>query len=212
MLPPVWQLFNACSTSSLDSPSLPPLQQHPESFQQFSSTLSPPSHPQRSSISPFPSPFQGVTACDTPPLLWTPHNANQPPPVSPQSIPQIFASPESPYIHSDLHLPSTQSVAVYPTIALKNQSKPRIEIPKKRTYNIRKKGGPIAENLHCKLCDVKFSRKYDLTRHNQSLHPSSVDECIHECHICGKWFSRPDALMRHVRVSCTASCDKRIRM
>jgi uncharacterized Zn-finger protein len=52
-----------------------------------------------------------------------------------------------------------------------------------------------------KPCDTVFSRPYDLTRHEDTIH-NMRKEKVH-CHICPdgeKTFSRADALTRHFRV------------
>ena len=51
-----------------------------------------------------------------------------------------------------------------------------------------------------KPCNTVFSRAYDLTRHEDTLHSSRKQKA--RCHICTeeKTFSRRDALTRHMRV------------
>lgn len=50
-----------------------------------------------------------------------------------------------------------------------------------------------------KPCDTIFSRPYDLTRHEDTIHNTRKQKVI--CHSClgGKSFSRNDALIRHIR-------------
>jgi len=51
-----------------------------------------------------------------------------------------------------------------------------------------------------KPCNTVFSRPYDLTRHEDTIHNSAKEKV--RCEICNdeKTFSRPDALVRHRRV------------
>jgi len=56
-------------------------------------------------------------------------------------------------------------------------------------------------NANGKACNSVFSRPYDLTRHEDTIHNSRKEKV--RCEICNdeKTFSRPDALVRHRRVS-----------
>jgi uncharacterized Zn-finger protein len=47
-----------------------------------------------------------------------------------------------------------------------------------------------------KLCNAKFSRPYDLTRHQHTVHERKEKV---RCEICGQLVSRLDALTRHRR-------------
>lgn len=52
-----------------------------------------------------------------------------------------------------------------------------------------------------KRCNSLFSRPYDLTRHESTIHDNRKTKV--KCNLCtemGKTFSRPDALSRHIRV------------
>jgi uncharacterized Zn-finger protein len=51
-----------------------------------------------------------------------------------------------------------------------------------------------------KPCNTVFSRPYDLTRHEDTIHNVRKEKV--RCEICTdeKTFSRPDALVRHRRV------------
>ena len=51
-----------------------------------------------------------------------------------------------------------------------------------------------------KPCNTKFSRPYDLTRHEETIHSTSKKKIPCSDRDCIKRFSRPDALTRHERV------------
>ena len=50
----------------------------------------------------------------------------------------------------------------------------------------------------CTNCEMKFARKHDLTRHIRSLH--EMKRQFGPCGYCGSFFTRSDALARHVKV------------
>ncbi|KAJ3025160.1 UNVERIFIED_CONTAM: hypothetical protein HDU68_007408, partial [Siphonaria sp. JEL0065] len=71
---------------------------------------------------------------------------------------------------------------------------------------LRRKLDHLPTDLTCTICDIKFGRKYDLSRHLENIHPTPEQDVLHECHFCGKEFGRADSLRRHVKV--TKSCSK----
>lgn len=50
----------------------------------------------------------------------------------------------------------------------------------------------------CGECDFRFARKHDLTRHVRSLH--ELKRSYGPCPTCGAYFTRSDALSRHLKV------------
>jgi uncharacterized Zn-finger protein len=50
-----------------------------------------------------------------------------------------------------------------------------------------------------KLCNAIFSRPYNLTRHEDTIHNDRKQKC--SCVYCGDQLSRLDGLTRHIRVA-----------
>ena len=53
-------------------------------------------------------------------------------------------------------------------------------------------------NFSCEFCSAKFTVKRNLLRHHRMFHQGQ--RILHVCDTCGKAFSRPDSLKRHMKV------------
>jgi Zinc finger, C2H2 type len=51
-----------------------------------------------------------------------------------------------------------------------------------------------SNNYPCSECDIKFKSKVEFIHHKKVMHEQKT---LHECHICGNFFSRPSGLRRH---------------
>ncbi|ORY53851.1 hypothetical protein BCR33DRAFT_10238 [Rhizoclosmatium globosum] len=216
-LPSVWQLFRSCAAKNVTLPSLQhQLILHGQQMQELEHSVSSFSaYP--ASVSPlqqhFSPPSMATTTPSGPPPMTPPlyHYHGFPSPPSsdvPNLLPLFSPSPQfemdSRMVHVSQVVDPNPSPTVQP-LAARNyaHNKTISQIQKKRRTRCNKP--PTPEEMYCSLCDIKFGRKYDLTRHNASVHPTENDEETHECRVCNKWFSRADALKRHMRLNCIAS-------
>lgn len=68
-----------------------------------------------------------------------------------------------------------------------------------RSYNFKShlKAHSCEKPFNCNGCTLSFARCHDLKRH-EKIHDKTLQK-IHKCDLCGKTFSRSDALNRHIR-------------